>query len=79
MNAHLMDNAFSTIHFDKEKFINTPVLNNESKSTKTNRQMTASLNVILPGVLNTIVYLNLSHKCKATEMIITLLFILLIC
>lgn len=59
--------------------INTPVLNNESKSTKTNRQMTASFNVILPGVLNTIVYLNLSHKCKATEMIITLLFILLIC
>lgn len=55
MNALFMDNAFSTIHFDKEKFINTPVLNNESKSTKTNRQMTASLNVILPGVLNTIV------------------------
>lgn len=26
-----MDNA---IHFDKEKFFNTPVLNNESKSTK---------------------------------------------
>lgn len=57
MNALFMDNAFSAIHFDKEKFINTPVLNNESKSTKTNRQMTASLNVtvILPGVLNTIV------------------------
>lgn len=34
MNALFMDNAFSTIHFDKEKFINTPVLNNESKSTK---------------------------------------------
>lgn len=31
MNALFMDNA---IHFDKEKFINTPVLNNESKSTK---------------------------------------------
>lgn len=52
MNALFMDNA---IRFDKEKFFNTPVLNNESKSTKTNRQMTASLNVILPGVLNTIV------------------------
>lgn len=55
MNALFMDNAFSTSHFDKEKFFNTPVLNNESKSTKTNRQMTASFNVILPGVLNTIV------------------------
>lgn len=31
MNALFMDNA---IRFDKEKFFNTPVLNNESKSTK---------------------------------------------
>lgn len=59
MNALFMDNAFSTIHFDKEKFINTPYwtmkVNPQKQTGKWQQVENFIWNIILPGVLNTIV------------------------